>query len=121
MSREGLPRGGINTALVGNDDTLVSRLRWIELARLRAIVGTCRECQGSLQAIEPDAHDHSGEEGQITWYEARCATCGEEIAAPNGRIFRRSSRWSETPGDWLSGREKRDGEERKARRGQYPQ
>jgi hypothetical protein len=104
-----LPRGGgINGALIGADDTLPDKQRWNHLAEIRAIVGQCRDCCGDLQAVAPDEHDAQGEEGEVTWYEARCMSCGKVVAAPNGRVFRRSSAHRETPGDWLEGRRARD-------------
>lgn len=111
--RDGPPAGGIHPSLVGADDTLVTKMRWNQLAETRAIVGRCRDCGGDLRAIEATEHDSQGEEGEVTWYETRCRVCGRERAAPNGRIMRRSSAHRETPRGWLDARERRDTDERK--------
>lgn len=118
MSRIDLPSAGINSGLVGGDDTLPSKMRWNQLADLKAVVGSCRSCSlanrhGDLVAIPASMHDHMGEDGEVTWYEARCLACGTEVAAPNGRVLRRSSRHAETPRGWLEAREKRDADERR--------
>jgi uncharacterized protein with PIN domain len=111
-----LPEGGINSSLIDQDDLLPGMLRWQQFAAIKAIVGRCRACSGELQAVEASEHDAQGEDGEITWYEAKCKSCGKEVAAPNGRTFRRSSAHRETPRGWLEQREKRDGEERRATR-----
>lgn len=111
------PSRGISQALVGADDTLVSKVRWNELAGIHAIVGTCPGCGGGLKAMPSDRYDHGGEDGHVTWYEAACVQCGKEVAAPNGRVFRRSSLNGETPRGWLDGRQARDEEERNRRAG----
>jgi hypothetical protein len=120
MSPPGEPEGGINGHFVGTDDTLVSRMRWNQLAATRAIIGRCRACGGDVQAIEPTEHDAQGETGQVTWYEMKCRVCGRESAAPNGRIMRRSGAHRETPRGWLEARESRDEEEVKQRAGYTP-
>lgn len=111
--------------VVGGDETLVPKMRWNELAGIAAIVGSCRECalhgrHGDLVALAPSAHDHMGEDGEVTWYEARCRACGKEVAAPNGRVMRRSSRHTETPRGWLERRAGRDEEQVKQRAGYDP-
>jgi hypothetical protein len=109
----GGPPPGVNATFVGTDDTLVSKGRWNQLAGMQAVVGQCRACGGDMEALAPSEHDAQGEAEQITWYEARCRACGKEVAAPNGRIFRRSSAHLETPRAWLETRASRDAEERK--------
>jgi hypothetical protein len=113
-----LPRRGIASGLTDADDLLPEKIRWNQLARMRAVVGTCGYlgCPGELLAIEPSQHDAQGEDEEITWYEARCEKCGKEYAAPNGRVLRRSSAHAETPSQWLAERERRDGELRKVTR-----
>lgn len=109
-----LPRGGIQAAFADTDDLLVEKQRWNQLAAMRAVIGQCRACGGDLLAVPPSEHDAQGEDDEITWYEASCAQCGKEYAAPNGRVFRRSTSHRETPRDWLSARERRDAEQRRA-------
>lgn len=116
-----VPPGRLSSAVVGNDDTLVPKRRWSELAAMGAVVGQCRVCNGNLKAIPPSEHDTQGEDGQITWYETRCDNCGRETAAPNGRILRRSSLHSEMPSGWLERRQQRDREEAKARQTGRPE
>lgn len=113
----GPPTGGISPGVAGTDDTLVSKAKWNQLAEQRAIVGVCRYpgCGGNLQAVESSAHDHSGEDGQITFYDARCVACHREVTAPNGRFLRRSGLHAEAPRGWWEKREERDAEERRAR------
>jgi hypothetical protein len=119
---ENVPPGGLSRGLVGNDSTLVSKVRWNELARMGAVVGTCREpgCGGALHAVAPSEHDAQGEDGAITWYETRCTNCGKELAAPNGRILRRSSLQGEMPSGWLAQRRANDEAEAKIRRQGHP-
>jgi hypothetical protein len=114
MSPVDLPPGGINARFVDSEDLLVGKPRWNELAAVRAVIGQCRACGGDLQAIEPSEHDAQGEDGEITWYEAKCRDCGREIAAPNGRMLARSSAHREMPRGWLERRNRRDDADRKA-------
>lgn len=121
-NRGKLPEGGVSSALGGNDDTLPSRMRWNHLADIGAIVGQCRRgCGGALVPIKAGPHDAEGEDGQITWYEVRCLGCGDETAAPNGRILRRSSLRSEMPSQWWETRERRDREQKQQRQGGGPE
>jgi hypothetical protein len=119
------PRAGLVPTFVGTDDTLPPRTRWTQLAEMGAIVGSCRVCalnnrHGDLVAVAPSGHDAQGEDGSITWYETRCLACGDERAAPNGRVMRRSARWAETPHGWLANRDERDQEQVKQRAGYDP-
>jgi hypothetical protein len=116
-----LPEGGLSRGVVGSDDTLVTKMRWSELAKINAVVGTCRECQGALHALVAGEHDAQGEDGQITWYDAKCQRCGKEYAAPNGRVLRRSSLNNEMPSGWLDQRRQRDREEARARQTGHPE
>lgn len=66
------------------------------------VIGTCRVswCEGWMIAIpEPDKAATP-----IEWFTARCAECGAEVAAPGGRMLRRSSRWDEAPDGYWSRR-----------------
>lgn len=114
FNRDELPEGGIESGLVEIGDLLPERMRWLRLARAQAVVGQCRKCGGNLVPIEPP-EDEDGEVGEIAWYEMRCVACDTEIAAPNGRVLKRSSARSEMPPGWWKFREDRDREEAKAR------
>lgn len=120
MSTRDLPDGRLSPGLVGADDTLPPKIRWKQLADLGAIVGQCRQCQGNLVAEPPDEHDQGGEDGQVSWYETRCLSCGRVSAAPNGRVLARSSRATEQPRGWAERRQQRDAEEVKQRAGYDP-
>lgn len=110
MSQLGpVPEGRVSDRLVDAEDLLVPKWRWNELARLAAVIGTCRKCGAEMYAVESDEHDAAGEVGQVTWYEARCAR-GHEVASPNGRVLRRSGLHSEMPSKWWAAREERDRE-----------
>ena len=118
MSRD-VPRRGLSERVVDQDYTLVSRAEWVRLAGIKAIIGRCQGlgCGGDMQAIDPDEHDRSGEPGEVTWYESRCARCGREVAAPNGRVLARSGLTSEQPRGFQQAREERDQQEVKGRAG----
>lgn len=119
MSQLGpVPTGGVNDRFVDSEDALVPKSEWERLARMRAQVGRCRrpECDAPLRAIPADEHDHSGEDGAISWYEAVCDN-GHEVAAPNGRVLRKSSLHMETPSGWWEQREARDKATREASQG----
>jgi hypothetical protein len=116
-------RRGLRPGLVGNDGTLPPLNEWIRLAAVREIIGTCVGCGGILHAIEPDVRGRLGEEGQVTWYEYRCAgRCGKEYAAPNGRTFAGggSTAWSRTTPGFMERRNALDDELRKQRAGCSP-
>jgi hypothetical protein len=110
VSQLGPPlRGGINDRFVDTEDALPPKYEWERLARMRAQIGQCRRlgCDAPLRAIPADEHDHSGEDGAISWYEAVCDN-GHEVAAPNGRVLRKSSLHGEMPSSWWEQREARD-------------
>lgn len=111
--------GGIARHLVGADDALPSATLWNRLVDAHEIVGTCRHpgCVGPLQPLPVEV---GGETGQVSWYEARCLSCGREVAAPNGRVFAHSSAHGNTPRGWLDARAARDAEDRQARGGHLP-
>lgn len=78
---------------VTNGD-LIDSGQWSRAKAASEFVGECRNCGGYLlpgSIIQV---------GRIEWYEARCVACGHEVAAPGGRILRRSARWSEQPANW---------------------
>lgn len=62
------------------------------------MVGSCRACEkGHL--IAQTQHNRGPKD--VTWFEAKCSNCGHEVAAPQGKILRESSRHSEMPpGFW---------------------
>ena len=71
---------------------------WNRVRSERGHVGTCRSCGSYLVPLSVERH------GGIDWYEARCLSCGKEVAAPDGRTLRRSSRHSEMPPGWWEAR-----------------
>lgn len=74
------------------DDQVDSR-QWLRARATGDLVGDC-SCGGYLA---PGEVYHNG---HVEWYEARCITCGREVAAPGGRVLRRSSRHAEQPAGW---------------------
>lgn len=87
---------GITHRLVDTQDFIHS-VEWNRLAERGGIVGNCRQpkCGGLLKALP------THEDGKRTWYGAECLNCGHEIAAPDGKVLRRSSRRNEMPsGTW---------------------
>lgn len=86
---------------LGGGAVINTRL-WNHATASGEAVGDCRRCGHPMQALA------THQAGQITWYGARCANspCGAEIAAPNAEMLIRSSRVSEQPHSFSSGRKK---------------
>lgn len=63
---------------------------WRSAAASGGFVGTCRSCGGFMV---PDALPDE-QETRIEWYVARCLTCEQECAAPDGRVSSRTARGS---------------------------
>lgn len=76
--------------------------QWNRARAERGIVGSCRLCGGHLVPQETEPRIVA-----LEWFEARCILCGHEIAAPGGRVLRRSSRHSEQPVEWRENRSAR--------------
>lgn len=64
---------------------------WAAAARARETIGICRKCGGYLAPddVVPD------EPMRLRWFIARCLDCGQECAAPDGRVCRGSARLGE--------------------------
>lgn len=80
------------------DDRIIS-VAWNAAAEIGGHVGTCRVCGMAMQARP------TTQENGVTWYTAGCSngSCGREIASPDGRVLRRSSRHGDMPkGFWES-------------------
>jgi hypothetical protein len=93
---------GIGRSLVDNTGMYLNTAAWNRAAGGTEFVGTCRVC-GDHMVAEPTVTT-----GRTDWYVARCinAECHHEVASPDGRILRRSTRRDEMPqGFW----EKRTG------------
>lgn len=73
----------------------INTAAWNRARAERGIIGSCRLCGGHLVPLETDPNV-----GPLDWYEAECVLCHHPIAAPGGRVLRRSSRHSEQPVEW---------------------
>lgn len=73
----------------------INPVMWAQADDSAQIVGTCRDndCDGYLVVDPPKEYGPT----PLTWFEARCLKCGHQVAAPGGRLLRRSSRWTERP------------------------
>lgn len=104
MTQFNLLEHGLFPGLItgGNSPTpSLVNLHWRRAVEAATSVGTCREdgCGGELIPLRPRERD-----GPIAWYEAECSTCGHTVAAPAGRVLRRSSRHDEMPSGWWTDR-----------------
>lgn len=95
MTEDESLKRGISNRLIDNQDFLHS-VEWNRLAERGAVAGTCRrpKCGGLMRPLP------THQEGKTTWYSAECMNCGNEIAAPDGRVLQRSGRRNEMPSGW---------------------
>jgi hypothetical protein len=97
---------GLYKAIIDRSGYWVSDAAWLRARAAREVIGTCRQCgEGYLMANpSPPEHHLVGDESKLSWYEATCQTCGHEVALPNGKVLRESSRNREIPGTWWKNR-----------------
>jgi hypothetical protein len=71
---------------------------WRHASNEGELVGQCRRpgCGGYLTVDQPQPYPGV----DLVWYLARCLKCDNEVAAPGGRVLRRSGRHHEAPDFW---------------------
>lgn len=103
-------RDGIWQRFLDADGLHLDTQAWNRARAEGSPVGTCRTCGShifALSAVESTAAK-ADDAQTIQWYGTICRNpqCRAETSAPNGKVFRRSSRWSKTPSGWLATRKR---------------
>jgi len=91
---------GVSSRFIDSMGFLVEAT-WNEAVQRKQPIGTCRkpDCGGQIMPRK------TYEEGKVVWFDADCNNCGVAIAAPGGRVLRRSSRRDEQPIGWWDQRD----------------
>lgn len=97
---------GLYKTIIDRSGYWVNDAAWLRARAADEVIGTCRQCgEGYLTPDPtPPVNHETGEELKLSWYSATCQTCGHEVALPNGKVLRDSSRNREIPGGWWKAR-----------------
>lgn len=92
MQEDRKPVGGLHHYVVDSTGIVLERA-WLDACAAGLSVGGCvvRRCGGHLEPRRPT------DIGRTRWYEAACATCGHEVAAPHGKVLLGSSLAEDQP------------------------
>lgn len=96
---DGTPlKPGLFGKLVQFRTATIDPAAWREAAEAGEVIGRCRHrgCEGYMVIDDPPTYGQP----ELRWFMARCSTCTQEVAAPNGRVLRTSSAHREAPDFW---------------------
>lgn len=78
---------GLSANVLGHDGT-ISLGAWLNAVSVKAFVGICKVCLAPLKGEHPEEQRNPN----ITWFTARCTSCGHEVTSPSGRKLARTMR-----------------------------